>query len=264
MLEQHNRQSIKSLIIFGSGLAYVLSIVMMEVLVGFALGDISESPLMQALVGIGILGTFISACLIPLALHYWLAPGTQFIVGILFWLVDVVVLAINATTSYQLIKQFELSSFFTMWQLAIPFIGPAITIIGWGLVYLADDGQKDRQSDRLLETSKRALMREAEYARVSAEHEFAMKQIAQVKQSLMMALQASDIAKVAEQGAYNSALQITRQIVGLPLNGSNHHQTESLHSQTHDHIEPQQELPFDTTPIIYTNNEGYADQPKND
>ena len=70
MLEQHNRQSIKSLIIFGSGLAYVLSIVMMEVLVGFALGDISESPLMQALVGIGILGTFISACLIPLALHY--------------------------------------------------------------------------------------------------------------------------------------------------------------------------------------------------
>jgi len=132
-------------------------------------------------------------------------------------LIDVVVLAINATTSYQLIKQLELSSFFTMWQLAIPFIGPAITIIGWGLVYLADDGQKDRQSDRLLETSKRALMREAEYARVSAEHEFAMKQIAQVKQSLMMALQASDIAKVAEQGAYNSALTITRQIVGLPI-----------------------------------------------
>lgn len=218
MLHQHNRSSVKTLVIFGSGLAYVLSIVMMEALVGFALSDIATTPVMQALVGIGILGTFISACLIPLALHYWLAPGTQFKIGIGFWLIDIAVLALNATTSYQLIKQYPLSSFFAMWQLAIPFVGPALTILGWGVVYLADDGQKDRHADRLLETTKRDLIREAEFARASAEHEFAMKQIEQVKQTLMLAINSADVSQVAERGAYNSAMNITRQLVGLPVN----------------------------------------------
>lgn len=217
MIEQIKAQSVKSLVIFFSGVAYVLSIVMMEVLVGVALGAITDNPLLKGLIVVGILGTLLSACLIPLALHYWLSPGIQFIVGIIFWLVDVAVLAMNASTGYQLMKGITLDDVFTTWQLMIPFVGPALTILGWGTVYLTDDTQKDSHAERLLETSKRDLMRKADLARAKAEHDYAMKQIEQVKQSLMLALQSNDIAQLAERGAYNSALNITRQIVGMPV-----------------------------------------------
>ncbi len=217
MLEQHNRRSVKGLVIFGSGLAYVLSIVMMEALVGFALTDLATSPLMQALIGVGILGTFISACLIPLAMHYWLSPGTQYKIGIGFWLIDLAVLALNAATAYQLIKSMALSDFWMMWQLALPFVGPSVCILGWGIIYLADDSQKDRHADRLLETTKNDMRRRVEAARANAEHAFSMSQIEQVDNNLRLAIQSPEIAALAQRGAYNSALQLTQQIVGMPL-----------------------------------------------
>lgn len=217
MLDQHNQKSARGLIVFGSGVAYVLSIVMMEALVGMALGDLASSPITQALIGVGILGTFISACLIPLAMHYWLAPGNQYRVGIFFWLADLAVLALNAATAYQLIKSMTLDGFFAMWQLALPFIGPAVCILGWGIVYLLDESQKDRHADRLLQTSKNEMQRVAAMTRANAEHGFSMAQIAQVEQSLTLALQSPHIAALAQQGANEAALRLTRQITGMPI-----------------------------------------------
>jgi hypothetical protein len=58
--------------------------------------------IMRALAMAGAVMTAVSALTLPIALHWWFAPGLQFLWGIGFWVLDILALVLNAILAYQI------------------------------------------------------------------------------------------------------------------------------------------------------------------
>jgi len=121
-------------------------------------GDIMFITVMHNAFPVGIMGTLatagaimtaVSAITLPLALHYWFAPGLQFVWGIIFWLLDVVALSLNAMLAYAVATGI-LDSTLTQWQVISPAT-PLLAVVGWGLVFLLDPENKLRHAQAELE-----------------------------------------------------------------------------------------------------------------
>lgn len=122
-------------------------------------GDIMFISVMQATFPSGFLGTLAiigavmtaaSAITLPLALHFWFAPGLQFLWGIAFWMIDIVALASNSILAYS-IAVGAIDPVIELWQSLSPAT-PLLAVVGWGLAFLLDPSHRLRHAQSELET----------------------------------------------------------------------------------------------------------------
>jgi len=121
-------------------------------------GDIMFIQVMHSAFPSGVMGTLalagavmtaMSAITLPIALHYWFAPGLQFMWGVIFWAVDIVALSLNAMLAYQVATGGADTSL-AMWQTVSPAT-PMLAVIGWGIAFLLDPSHKLRHAQAELE-----------------------------------------------------------------------------------------------------------------
>ncbi len=107
------------------------------------------SGIMGTLATAGAIMTAVSAITLPLALHYWFSPGLQFVWGIIFWLIDVLALAMNAILAYA-IATGKADPWVLQWGDLSPAT-PLLAVFGWGIAFMLDPSHKLRHAQAELE-----------------------------------------------------------------------------------------------------------------
>ncbi len=152
-MNSRNEQALKRIAIALAALTYAGAVVY---------GDIQFLSIMnkafpidgvlRALAMAGAVMTAASALTLPLALHWWFAPGLQFLWGIVFWVLDILALGLNAILAYQ-IAEGHVDPLLATWQTFSPAT-PLLAVIGWGLAFLLDPSQKARHARAEMEADQ--------------------------------------------------------------------------------------------------------------
>lgn len=141
---------------------------------------------MRALAMAGAVMTAVSALTLPLALHWWFAPGLQFLWGIAFWVLDILALGLNAILAYELAIG-RVDPMLATWQMLSPAT-PLLAVIGWGISFLLDPSQKERhaisemqadQIDTFATQMRQAAKSEEVYAEILTAAQIAAREFAQ-------------------------------------------------------------------------------------
>ncbi len=133
-MKSRNERALKTIAIALAALTYAGAVVYGDVMFLQVMRKaFPESGLLQTLAMAGAVMTAASALTLPLALHWWFAPGTQFIWGVVFWFADILALALNAMLAYQ-IAGGAVDSLISQWQVLSPAT-PLLAVIGWALPF---------------------------------------------------------------------------------------------------------------------------------
>jgi hypothetical protein len=151
---------------------------------------------LEAMAIFGAVTTAVSAIVLPLALHFWFAPGEQFWAGIIFWLVDVAALALNSILAYQLALEIPLDDLLATWYDLSPAT-PLLAVIGWGTIFLLDPSQKLRHAVAEIEAN----------------------QIDAYKNHLTAANNSDDVYAILSEGARADAKRFSEQLTGRRMSG---------------------------------------------
>jgi len=141
-----NLIGLKQLAIGASVLAYVGAVlygdIMFLQIVGVAF---PQSGIGASMAIAGALVTALSAIVLPVALHWWFAPGLQFIGGMIYWAADIAALTLNSMLAFQVASGLPLDSLMLVWRTWSPAT-PLLAVVGWGLMYLLDQSHKMRHA----------------------------------------------------------------------------------------------------------------------
>lgn len=140
-MESRNTKAMKSLAIGLAALTYVGAVIYGDIMFLQVMGKAFPSGIIGALAMAGAVMTAVSAITLPLALHFWFKPGLQFIWGVIFWFVDVVVLALNSILAFAIASGNITDSWLLVWGELSPAT-PLVAVLGWGLAFLFDPSQK--------------------------------------------------------------------------------------------------------------------------
>lgn len=137
-------KNIKTLVIWSVAIVYAGAIAYSDVMfLSMVSKAFPNSDILRVLAYGGAVMVGLSAILIPLALHFWNA-GTQFYWVCMFWLADVVLLALNTMLSYQIATN-TVSEFMSVYKTVAP-ASPLLAVIGWGIAFLLDTSHKARHA----------------------------------------------------------------------------------------------------------------------
>ena len=100
---------------------------------------------LQSFAYAGAVVTAGTALALPLALHYWFAPGNQYIWGICYWVFDAVILGLNSILAYQ-IALAHVDPIFELWRNISPAT-PLFAVIGIGVAFLLDPTHAKRHAE---------------------------------------------------------------------------------------------------------------------
>jgi len=148
-METQNNKAIKFLAIFLAALTYCGAVIYGDVMFISVMHGAFPDGIMGTLATAGAVMTAISAITLPLALHWWFSPGKQFVWGIIFWLLDIAVLSLNAILAYQLSTS-QPDSLLISWQMFTPAT-PLFAVFGWGLAFMLDPSHSLRHAQAELE-----------------------------------------------------------------------------------------------------------------
>ncbi len=142
-------KALKSLALFGAAVVYCGAVVYGDIMFIQVMQVVFPTGILGTLAMVGALMTAASAILLPLALHFWFAPGLQFVSGVLFWLADIAVLALNSILAYSrgAGDMITLES----WEMFSPAT-PLLAVLGWGVMFLLDPSHKARHAQLELES----------------------------------------------------------------------------------------------------------------
>jgi len=149
-MEGRNIKAMKLLGIVLAALVYVGAVVYGDVMFITVMQDTFPSGILGALAIAGAVMTAASAITLPIALHWWFSPGMQFIWGIIFWGLDVTVLALNAMLAYSL-SLGAVDSTLATWAIFSPAT-PLLAVFGWGIAFMLDPSHKMRHAQMELES----------------------------------------------------------------------------------------------------------------
>ena len=145
-----NSKGMKYLAIGAAALIYAGAVVYADVMYLQIMGDVFPEGILGALAMAGAVMMAASALALPVALHFWFSPGLQFIGGIIFWVADIAVLALNSILAFQVASGAVADSFLGVWALLSP-ASPILAVIGWGILFLLDPSHKLRHAQSGLE-----------------------------------------------------------------------------------------------------------------
>lgn len=140
-----NSDGLKKLVLFMAALTYAGAVIYGDVMFLQIVSDTFMSGILGNLAWAGAITTAASALALPLALHFWFAPGVQFWGGIIFWLLDVAVLALNAMLAYALASGGPVDPLLAGWHGLSPAT-PLLAVVGWGVMFLLDPSHKLRHA----------------------------------------------------------------------------------------------------------------------
>lgn len=146
-MESRNTHALKQLSLFAAAAVYAGAVIYGDIMFLTVMASAFPDGILGALAMAGAVMTAASALILPLALHFWFAPGTQFIAGILFWVVDIVVLALNSMLAYAIATN---SGMLATWAEFAPAT-PLLAVFGWGVMFLLDPSHKLRHAQIELE-----------------------------------------------------------------------------------------------------------------
>lgn len=146
-----NKQGMKTLSLALAAATYAGAVLYGDIMFLQVMSDVFPSGILGALAMGGALMTAVSALTLPLALHFWLAPGLQFIAGVIFWAFDVAILALNSILAYAVAAGGPIDPNLALWADFAP-ASPLVAVIGWGLIFLLDPSHKLRHAQAELES----------------------------------------------------------------------------------------------------------------
>jgi hypothetical protein len=184
---------LRTLAIVLAAITYCGAVVYGDVMFIQTMHDVFPSGLMGTLATAGAVMTAVSAITLPIALHFWFAPGMQFIWGVIFWALDIVALGLNAILAYG-IATGAADPWLLQWR-AISPATPLLAVIGWGIAFLLDPAHKLRHAQAELEADQLDIYAE----------------------QLRQAARGDDVAEEITAGARAAARQAVGQLTGARL-----------------------------------------------
>jgi hypothetical protein len=157
-----------------------------------------SSGFLQSFAYAGAVVTAGTALALPLALHYWFAPGNQYIWGVIYWVFDAVVLGLNSILAYQ-IAIGHTDPIFEAWRNISPAT-PLFAVIGIGVAFLLDPTHAKRH----------------------AEMEGELDQIDLYKQHVQAAANSPEVKAVILQAAKEQAAEYARNIYQIAPSTNGH------------------------------------------
>ncbi len=154
--------------------------------------------LREDLVIFALLGLFtleLSAVGLPLAIHFWAAPGVHRIAALVFYLADLALLGGNAVLDFHLNAGLPLASWM---RLYLDFVAPATPLVCglmWSILFILDPANRLRD----LEMELAAAARSALATRIAE------------------AAKAADVNAIVEESARAMARDLVARAVGRPL-----------------------------------------------
>lgn len=189
-MESRNTKALKSISIVAAVLVYAGAVIY---------GDLQFLTIMRTTFSEGILGALsmagavmvgVSALILPMALHFWFAPGLQMVWGYIFWAFDIAVLAMNSILAYALVAGGgEMDALLATWSMVSPAT-PLIAVIGWGIAFLLDPSNAMHQ----------------------AVSESQMNMIDQYKKQVSKASKSDETFDILESGARETAVDFAEQL----------------------------------------------------
>lgn len=213
METNRNTQALKALAITLACLIYAGAVIYGDVMFISMMDNLfPDSPILYALSISGAVMTAASAIALPIALHWWFSPGLQFVWGIIFWLVDIIALALNSILAFAIANTAAVDTILATWSLISPAT-PLLAVIGWGVAFLLDPSHRRAHAEKELEQDL-----EDEYAR-----------------QRMAAAKSDEVRNVILQGALEHAHQYARNVAGArvpgeppkPSKNGRHYETET-------------------------------------
>lgn len=151
-MNDRKAKGIRLIAIALAALTYALGVIYGDIMFLSVVSHAFPTGFLAGLAVAGAVATMISALVLPVALHYWFAPGPQFYVGIIFWVADILVLALNSILAYG-IATGSTDAWLSMWQQVSPAT-PLLAVLGWGLIFLTDSSHELRHTQIGLEADQ--------------------------------------------------------------------------------------------------------------
>jgi hypothetical protein len=193
-MQSRTSQGVKKVVIVFAALIYAAAVVYGDIMFFTVISRVFPNGFLGTLAMVGAFVAGGTALLLPIALHWWHAQGTQQITGYLFYGLDFAVLALNAMLAYQVISNGHLDWFFSTWLQICPAT-PLICAAGWAIVFSLDTSHQMRHAQQNLEAD----------------------QIEIYAQGLRNAARSPQVKSVIEQGALLHAQQQVSQLLGMSV-----------------------------------------------
>lgn len=152
-MNNRNSQALKQTAVVLAALTYAFAVVYGDVMFLSVVGTaFPRGTILEPLAYAGAIVTAVSALVLPIALHWWFAPGLQFIGGVMFWFVDIAALVLNSMLAYQ-IASGAVDGTMHVWQIMAPAT-PMLAVLGWGILFLLDPSHRLRHAIAELEADQ--------------------------------------------------------------------------------------------------------------
>lgn len=190
-MKENSRRALKGLAVFLSLLVYLAGLIYAGVRSYSLFARTVDAELLPLAV-LGIIALEVSALALPLAIHYWTAPGAQRLAALGFYLFDLALIVANAVLDAAHHSGTVLPSFMQAYGVyAVPAL-PVACMIGWALLWALDPSSREHD----MVASVRA-----------ATHEALMAQIAKAAESV-------DITESVELAAGEAARALVGETLG--------------------------------------------------
>lgn len=144
-MKGRNGEGLKLFAIAGAALTYAGAVIYGDIMfLQVVSKTFPGSGVLQALAYAGAIVTAVSALILPIALHWWFSPGSQFIWGLIFWGLDIFALGANSILAFEIATGGK-DSFIEVWQVMSPAT-PLLAVVGWGIAFLLDPSHKLRHA----------------------------------------------------------------------------------------------------------------------
>lgn len=200
-MESRNSKGLKGLAIAVAAFTYAGAVIYFDIQFLSIMQSSFMGGILGALAFAGAVMVGVSMLVLPVAMHFWFAPGLQFIWGVLFWTFDLAVMVMNAILAYNLTRGVIPEDIMGSWYMFSPAT-PIVVVVGWGLAFLLDPSQQLRHA--------------IEEARANMVDEY--------KKEVQKAAKSEESYAILRGGARNAAIDFAEQIslnkIGAGVNGS--------------------------------------------
>jgi hypothetical protein len=181
--------------ITASVLVYIAVIAYAEVMFLGIIHVAFPEGLMRYFATAGAISTGIASIVLLLSIHYWLAPGLQFVTGIVYWAIAIIVMILNTALAFQLASN-QVDSM--RWWLQFSPSTPILNIIFIGILFLLDSSHKMRHMQK-------------EYTNALNSY---------YQEQLIEAHKSDAVKLIIQQAAEDDATDIARRVAGGRANAS--------------------------------------------
>jgi len=163
-LQEHGRGALRGFAVFLSLLVYAAALVYAGVR-SYDLFARTLPPDLLALALLGIVALEVTALGLPLAIHFWTAPGQQRMIGFGFYGLDLALIIANSILDAAYNSGAILPGFMQWYGVfAVPGL-PVFCMVGWALIWMTDPTTREHD----MRAAVRAATREALFGRIIEE-----------------------------------------------------------------------------------------------